>query len=122
MFGIFNTALSGLSAMSTAVAVVGNNLANLNTAGYKASTASFSEIMGTQLGVADASGSVGNGVVAQATKHFSKGGIQQTLGAFDAAIQVQGFFGTRDNNNQQLYTRAGNFTVDAGGHLLTATG
>jgi flagellar hook protein FlgE len=122
MLGIFNTALSGLNAMSNAVAMVGNNLANLNTAGYKANTASFSEMMDTELGVGQSSGTVGSGVVAQVTKHFTQGGVQETSGAFDAAIQGEGFFVVRDSNNQQLFTRAGNFAVDATGHLITATG
>jgi len=59
---------------------------------------------------------------AEAVRHFTQGTVQQTTGALDAAIQGDGFFVVRDQNNQQLYTRAGNFTLDADGHLLTQTG
>lgn len=122
MFTIFNTALSGLSAISTAVDIVGNNLANLNTVGYKASTVSFHDLMGTQMGTSSGT-AAGIGVAAPlSTRHFTQGSIQQSTGAFDAAIEGQGFFVVRDNNGRQLYTRAGNFTIDASGHLVTATG
>ena len=58
----------------------------------------------------------------QSVRQFTQGNIQQTTGPFDAAIQGDGFFMVRDQNNQVLYTRAGNFTLDSSGHLLTATG
>ena len=121
MFPVFNTALSGLSAMAEAVDVVGNNLANLNTTGYKASNISFHDLMSIQMG---ANGSqVGTGVSApDLSRSFSQGAIQATTGAFDAAVQGQGFFVVQSPAGQQLYTRAGNFNLDATGHLMTATG
>ena len=123
MFTVFDTALSGLSALQTAVSVVGNNLANLNTTGYKATTVQFHDLMDQQLGVGASNTDVGLGVGAPDTvRHFTQGAIQQTTGAFDAAIQGDGFFVVRNNGNQQLYTRAGNFTLDETGHLVTATG
>jgi flagellar hook protein FlgE len=122
MFSIFNTALSGLSAIATAVDVVGNNLANLNTTGYKATTVAFHDMMDLQLGESQTT-NVGIGVgVPTTVRHFTQGSLQQTTGAFDAAISGQGFFVVRDSNDQQLYTRAGNFTMDGSGHLMTATG
>jgi flagellar hook protein FlgE len=123
MFTAFSTALSALSANSTAINVVGNNLANLNTTGFKASTVNFFDLMSQQIGVASAPSEIGMGVAGvQAVRQFSQGNIQQTTGAFDAAIEGDGFFMVRDQNNQTLYTRAGNFTLDSSGHLLSATG
>lgn len=123
MFTAFSTALSALSANSTAIDVVGNNLANLNTTGFKASTVNFYDLMSQQIGAPSASSEVGMGVAGvQSVRQFTQGNIVQTTGAFDAAIQGNGFFMVRDQNNQTLYTRAGNFTLDSSGHLVTATG
>src|SRR5664279_5558478 len=123
MVTAFSTALSALSANSTAIDIVGNNLANLNTTGFKASTVNFYDLMSQQIGAPSASSEVGMGVAgAQSVRQFTQGNIQQTTGAFDAAIQGDGFFMVRDQNNQTLYTRAGNFTLDSSGHLITATG
>ena len=122
MFTVFNTALSGLSANSTAIDIVGNNLANLNTTGYKADTVEFQDLMSQQLGTAS-TGQVGLGVgSAESVRQLTQGSVTQTTGAFDAAIQGSGFFVVKDVNQQLLYTRAGNFTLDPTGHLQTATG
>ena len=122
MFTVFNTALSGLSANSTAIDIVGNNLANLITTGYKADTVEFQDLMSQQLGSAS-TGQVGLGVgSAQSVRQFTQGSITQTTGSFDAAIQGNGFFVVKDVNQQLLYTRAGNFTLDPTGHLQTAGG
>ena len=122
MFSSFTTALSGLNANSTAIDIIGNNLANLDTTGFKADSVEFSDLMSQQLG-ATASSAVGLGVApAEAVMQFQQGSIQQTGGALDAAISGNGLFVVRDNVGQQLYTRAGNFTLGADGSLLTATG
>jgi flagellar hook protein FlgE len=123
MFTVFETALSGLNANSTAIDIVGNNLANLNTTGYKADTVEFQDLMSQQLGGSSASNQVGLGVSgAGSVPQFTQGSITQTTGAFDAAIQGNGFFVVSGPNNQTLYTRAGNFTLDPTGHLQTASG
>jgi flagellar hook protein FlgE len=122
MFSSFTTALSGLNANSTAIDIIGNNLANLDTTGFKADNVEFSDLMSQQLG-ATAASAVGLGVApAEAVMQFQQGSIQQTGGALDAAISGNGLFVVRDNVGQQLYTRAGNFTLGADGSLLTATG
>jgi len=123
MFTVFNTALSGLSANSSAIDIVGNNLANLNTTGYKADAVEFQDLMSQQLGASSANGQVGLGVgSAESVRQFVQGSITQTTGSFDAAIQGSGFFVVKGANQQLLYTRAGNFTLDPTGHLQTATG
>jgi flagellar hook protein FlgE len=123
MFTSFSTALSALNAHSTAVDVVGNNLANLNTAGFKRSAVSFHDLVTQSLGAGLGETQVGFGVGRPVTvRQFSQGAIQSTTGALDVAIQGDGFFIVRDRNNAMLYTRGGHLQVDKAGALLTATG
>lgn len=121
MSGSFSIALSGLNADSAALDIVGNNLANLNTTGFKESTVSFYDLL--QQSVGGGSTQIGGGVSApQSERLFTQGSIQLTGGAFDAAVQGNGFFMVRDVSGDSLYTRAGNFQLDKSGNLMTATG
>jgi len=123
MLTSFSTALSALSANETAIDVVGNNLANLNTPGFKASTVSFYDLVTQSLGAGLGATQVGFGVGTPVTlAQFSQGAIQSTGGPLDAAIQGDGFFVVQDASGQTLYTRGGNFQVDSNGNLTTATG
>ncbi len=120
-FTAFSTALSALSAHTTAVDVVGNNLANLNTPGFKTSTVVFHDLVTQSLGLGETQ--VGLGVARPLTlRQFAQGALQSSAGSLDAAIQGDGFFVLRDRNGALLLTRAGNFRVDLAGNLLTATG
>ncbi len=112
----FSIALSGLNADSAALDVVGNNLANLNTTGYKDSNVSFYDLL--QQSVAGGSTQIGGGVSAPQTERvFQQGSIQATGGSYDAAIKGNGFFVVQDPSGNTLYTRAGNFNLDANGNL-----
>ena len=123
MFTSFSTALSALNAMSTAVDVVGNNLANLNTPGFKTSVVYFRDLVTQSLGAGLGETQVGFGTGRPLTiRQFSQGAIQASTGLLDAAIQGDGFFAIRNSQGQMLYTRAGNFQVDLSGNLLTNTG
>lgn len=123
MFTSFSTALSALNADTTAIDVVGNNLANLNTAGFKASTVSFHDLVTQSLGAGLGETQVGFGVGTPITlRQFSQGAIQSTGGPLDAAIQGDGFFVVTTSNGAVEYTRGGNFQVDTSGNLMTATG
>lgn len=118
----FSTALSGLNANSTAIDVVGNDLANLNTTGYKSKELHFSDLMSQELG-GGTSGQLGMGVgQAGAYSKYTQGSLQSTGGPTDAAIQGNGFFVVKDQNNQTLYTRDGTFQVSASGQLITTGG
>src|ERR1700722_12118669 len=93
MISAFSTALSGLNADSTDIDVIGNDLANLNTTGYKATELQFSDLMSEQLGVSNTSGQLGMGVgQVSAVSEYTQGTLQQTGGPTDAAIQGNGFF------------------------------
>ena len=123
MFGSLSTALSALSATSSAIDVVGNNLANLNTTGFKQNTVSFFEMMNTAGFNGLGESQIGFGVGRPLTfRQFSQGAIQNTSGALDVAIQGDGFLMVRNSQNATLYTRGGNLQVDKSGALLSPTG
>jgi flagellar hook protein FlgE len=124
MMTSFSTALSGLTASSDAINVIGNDLANLNTNGYKANELQFQDLMSESLGVSGTSGQLGLGVgQVSAVRNYSQGSIQTTSGATDAAIQGDGFFVLKDpTTSQTLYTRDGSFQMSQAGQLVTGSG
>jgi flagellar hook protein FlgE len=123
MFTSFSTALSGLNADSTGIDVIANNLANLNTVGFKASTVSFHDLVTQSLGAGLGETQVGFGVgPPTTTAQFTQGALQTTSGPLDAAVQGDGFFVVQTSSGAIQYTRAGNFQVDENGDLETATG
>ncbi len=123
MFTSFSTALSALDATSTAIDVVGNNLANLNTPGFKDSTTYFRDLVTESLGAGLGETQVGFGTGTPMTiRQFSQGAIQSSSGLLDAAIAGDGFFVVNNAQGNQLYTRAGSFQVDDTGTLRTNTG
>lgn len=123
MLTSFSTALTALSAHETAIDVVGNNLANLNTPGFKASAVSFHDLVTQSLGAGLGETQVGFGVGRPVTvRQFSQGAIQPSSGALDAAIQGDGFFVVKTPDGATQYTRGGNLQVDVNGNLTTSTG
>ncbi|HUA63487.1 MAG TPA: flagellar hook protein FlgE [Verrucomicrobiae bacterium] len=124
MFPAFSTALSALNAESSAIDVTGNNLANLNTTGFKSSQVEFSDLMSQSLGVGQSSDQIGLGVgPIQSEAIYSQGSITNTNAPLNAAIQGNGFFVVNDpSTNQQLYTRDGNFQLSETGQLETSNG
>lgn len=118
----FSNALSGLQANSQAIDVVSANLANMNTYGYKAEQVSFEELVSQSLGGANGANLVGGSVNAISNQSLLQGAITTTSQPYDAAIQGNGFFVLQTPAGQQTFTRAGNFTVNATGQLLTQTG
>jgi flagellar hook protein FlgE len=119
--GAFSIALTGLNAATTALNVVGNNLANLNTVGFKDVTTNFTDLVSQAIGAGTSQ--VGEGVSAPITDaQFLQGSIQLTNGSFDAAIEGNGFFVVQNSAGNTEYTRAGNFQLAADGTLQTATG
>ena len=87
MFTSFSTALSALNATSTGIDVVGNNLANLNTTGYKESVVSFHDLVSQSLGAGLGETQVGFGVARPlTTRQFTQGALQASTGQLDAAI------------------------------------
>jgi flagellar hook protein FlgE len=122
MFNVFSTALSALSAMSTAIDVTGNNLANMDTTGFKGSDMAFSDLISQSIGN-NGGTEVGFGTAQPLTiQDFSQGAIQSETSPLDAAIQGSGFFIAQDANGNTTYTRDGTFQVDNSGNLTTQSG
>jgi len=123
MFTSFSTALSALNATSTAIDVVGNNLANLNTPGFKTSAVCFRDLVTQSLGAGLGETQVGFGTGQPLTvRQFTQGAIQTSSGLLDASVQGDGFFVIKNAMGNIMYTRAGNFQADKNGNLLTDTG
>jgi len=117
----FRSALSGLNAASAELRVIGNNIANSATTGFKESRAQFADIFATSnLGVS--ANAIGSGVrVASVSQQFTQGNIGFTDNNLDLAISGQGFFITNDNGISS-YSRAGQFGVDRDGFVVNPTG
>jgi flagellar hook protein FlgE len=116
---------SGLETSSLELSVVGDNIANGNTVGFKGSRAAFSDAMAQNL-IGDTGvdgGQRGLGVKLQVVqKILTQGALVNTGNATDIGIEGSGFFavnGTRNGNNGTFYTRAGQFTLDENGYLVT---
>ncbi len=118
-------AVSGLRANQTMMDVVGNNIANVNTPGFKASSVTFEEALSQLLrGPADSINplQLGLGVrVASIDPIFTQGAVQVTGRSTDLAIQGDGFF-IVENDGQRLYTRSGSFSFDGNGNLVASNG
>jgi flagellar hook protein FlgE len=123
--------ISGLRAHQTMLDVTGNNIANVNTAGFKASSTQFQDTLsqmtqGASAPQGESGGSnpaqIGLGVrVAGVTTNFAQGSSQSTGRATDMMISGDGFFVT-SKGGQQLFTRAGSFNPDAAGQLVSPDG
>jgi flagellar hook protein FlgE len=120
----FSIPLSGLSANSQALSAVANNLANLNTVGFKARRLLFRDLFYQSIG-SGGSGNplqVGSGTSIGALSMMStQGSIESSGVPTDVAIQGEGFF-VVERNGVRYYTRAGNFTINSNGQLETADG
>jgi len=116
--------LTGLEADSTALNTIANDLSNMNTTAYKAQTTDFSDLFYQQIGTTGDGDpiQVGAGVqVASNEIAFGQGSINSTGNSTDVALNGNGFFVV--NNGESLeYTRAGNFSLDSNGNLVTSNG
>ncbi len=118
----FQQGLSGLNASARNLEVIGNNIANANTVGAKASRAEFADLYSTSFsgGSTNAPGiGVNPGFIAQ---QFTQGSISSTGNATDIAINGGGFFEVTDNKNPTQYTRNGQFKLDKDGYLVNNQG
>ena len=121
--GTFSASLSGLNANQQKLSVIGNNLANINTVAYKASTVNFADLVSQSVGGPSSNPmQIGLGVgTASITPNFVQGGVESTGIATNVAIQGNGFFLIGDPS-ERVYTRAGNFAFDSTGALVTSDG
>lgn len=128
LYSAFYASLSGLSANASSLNVIGNNLANLNTVGYKGSSTTFQDLFAAALGANSTSGNgnpiqIGLGTrLATVFQNFGQGSFQSTNSVTDMALQGSGFFTLAAKGGGRLYTRAGNFTIDGSGNLVDPNG
>ncbi|MCX4024607.1 flagellar hook-basal body complex protein [Endozoicomonas sp. SM1973] len=117
----FNTALSGLRAASSDLDVIGNNIANGGTVGFKRSRAEFHDLY-SQAMLGGGNSKAGNGVFVQTVaQQFGQGNIRSTDRNLDMVINGGGFFVTK-NPNGLAYTRQGIFSLNKDGYIVTNTG
>ena len=132
MFTGMWSASSGMGAQKLAIDVIANNLANVNTIGFKKSRSDFQDLMYqtiSQAGATTADGSeipigiqIGTGTMPIGVqKMFSEGDFKETKNELDLAIEGRGFFKVI-SNEEELYTRAGNFKLDTNGNVVTPNG
>lgn len=111
MISAFYTAASGTKWQQTGVDVAANNIANVNTVGYKPQSVHFSDLVYDRI-VAEQDLKVGSGVrVREVAKSFEQGPIMETGNPLDAAIVGEGFFAVRNSNGGVSFTRDGSFAV-----------
>ena len=127
------SAISGLRSHRTMLDVVGNNIANVNTSGFKGSSVVFQDVLSQTVQGAGAGApsadiddtnpsQIGLGVsVGRISTNFGQGALQRTDREMDFAIRGDGFFAV-ESAGELLYTRAGSLSLDANGRLVTATG
>ena len=127
------SAASGMRAQQTNLDTVSNNLANVNTTGYKKFRAEFQDLHYQTLKVAGTPGAVGYSApvgeqvgmgtqVVATQRFFSQGDFQNTSNPYDLTIQGNGFFRIQMPDNTVAYTRDGSFKIDSNGQMVTADG
>jgi flagellar basal-body rod protein FlgG len=128
-----HVARTGLDAQNTKMQVIANNLANVNTTGFKKSRADYQDLLYQEMKSAGASSSpstmvptgieIGQGVRTVSTeKLFNQGSFKQTENPLDIAIEGEGFFQVTKPDGLMAYTRTGEFKVDSEGRLVTSDG
>lgn len=126
------TAMGGIAAATTGLSVISNNVANINTPGYKGSSVQFSDVYSTTLSYGSVSTSTSGGTnpkqigvgtqVGAISKNFNTGSWNATGKSTDLMINGQGFFSVQATDGTTYYTRAGNFNIDENGNLVTPSG
>ena len=117
------SAVSGLNTYGNAMSVIGNNIANVGTAGFKSSRASFADLVSASLGGGSSAAQVGLGVFLNDVQtSFTQGSLSNTGNTLDLAIDGNGFFNMRDAAGTVSYSRAGQFEVNNLGEVVDPSG
>ena len=120
----FYTALTGLNGAQSDISATSNNIANVNTTGFKRSRAEFGDIFATSP-LQNASSSIGSGTILKSVKQqFTQGNITSSLNVLDLAISGQGFFSLKPSltSGQTVYTRNGSFNVNNDRYVVDSSG
>ncbi|HIH2292357.1 TPA: flagellar hook-basal body complex protein [Campylobacter fetus] len=125
MIGYYN-GISGIKSGNFGIDVISNDISNINTVGYKSSTAEFKSILYQSLNQTSTSpvtSQIGLGSTSMATSlNFKPGSLQNTDKVFDLAIVGDGFFGLSGINGEQYFTRNGDFSKDVNGDIVNRNG
>ncbi len=117
--GIFNALFAGVNGINSngnAISTLGDNIANVNTIGFKASRASFEDIL------AGSEANIGLGSrISSVSPQFSQGGFESSSSVTDLAIDGQGFFVVKNTDGSTFYSRSGQFIIDKDGYLINAS-
>lgn len=117
----FDTAVSGIKASATNLGIIGNNIANAGTTGFKSSRGEFTDVFSTSL-LGASGNAVGRGVAVNGVNQsFTQGNITFTDNVLDMAINGSGFFVLNDSGTN-VYSRAGSFQVDRSGSVVNSAG
>lgn len=118
------TGISGLNANMGKLSVIGNNIANVNTVGFKTSRVIFDDVLSQTLSGGSGTNQIGLGVtMSSVQKMFSQGAFETTSSALDLAVSGSGFYIVKDPTlNTNYYTRAGQFQTDKDGYITNANG
>lgn len=120
-----STALSGLNAAESALQTISNNLANMNTDGYKSQSTTFADLFYQAYGNSGSGNPIQTGLGVQVTgmsQDFSNGAVASTGVSSNMALNGAGFFVIQDGSGAQTYTRNGDFTTNSAGQLITLGG
>lgn len=122
VLGSFNIGVTGLKAHGGSMSVIGDNIANASTFGYKSSRAEFQDLLSRSLKGIDGGDQIGSGVkLAHVAPMFNQGTITRTENVTDLAIDGSGFF-VVDAPQGKTFTRDGSFRIDREGNLTTSDG
>ena len=121
MIGSLYAGISGLKVNTKAMSVIGDNIANVNTTGFKTSKVSFANVFSASLGSTE--NQIGRGVsLAGVNPVWDSGSLENTTSVTDLAVNGKGLFIVNNDNGSPLYTRAGKFDFDKDGNLVTQDG
>jgi flagellar hook protein FlgE len=116
------TGVSGMNANGIALSVIGDNIANINTVGFKSSRTSFGDVLSQNLTGVSGSSQVGRGVIVSSVSPlFTQGSTETTSSALDLAIDGDGFFMVNEGG-ARYYSRAGQFSLDRDGNIINPEG
>lgn len=113
-----------MSALGNSMQIVGDNIANVNTVGYKSSSYTFQDLLSQSVSTQSGTAQIGRGTaLGDISTSFEQGSFESTGNATDLAIGGDGFFILRDDSSESMYySRAGNFEFDNDGYLVTPEG
>ena len=116
--------ISGLSTNGNAMSVIGDNIANVNTIGFKSSRTTFQDVLAQSVATSSGTSQIGRGAALSAIDTmFQQGSFESTSTATDLAIGGNGFFIVRPQGSEtEYYTRAGQFRFDADGQFINPEG